>query len=341
MGEGTAPVRDIVHMAKKYGALVLVDEAHSFGFYGPRGAGLCAAQGVSDQADFIMTTLSKALGSLGGVVAAREEHIALLKSSARAYIFQATTTPADIAAALAALRRLSADEALRERLWDTTHYMRERFTEAGYGLGTGDGPIVTPHFSDSEKLYATARGLSERGIHTAAVTYPIVESGRGRLRLICSASHTRADVDRTLEALIDAEREAEGELLALKDHVSAPSQQTGDGSSVEEWAKAFCAYLKGVLAKVPGPTPNLAVSIRLPDNGERITILIHERDITLGAQETTHTPFCSLLLTDNQAIAALCSSDVQELLDNIIKGTCVLSGQAEPFIWLIGRMADW
>ena len=349
MGEGTAPVRDIVHMAKKYGALVLVDEAHSFGFYGPRGAGLCAAQGVSDQVDFIMTTLSKALGSLGGVVAAREEHIALLKSSARAYIFQAATTPADIAAALAALRRLSADEALRERLWDTTNYMRERFSEAGYDLGTGDGPIITPHFPDSDKLYAIARGLGERGIHTAAVTYPIVESGRGRLRFICSASHTRDDVDRTLKALIDAEREAEGKLLALKDHVSAPSQRAGEGSSdahpgrtgVEEWAKAFCAYLKGVLAKVPGPAPKLAVSIGLPDNGERITILIHERDITLGAQETTHTPFCSLLLTDNQAITALCSSDVQELLDTIIKGTCVLSGQAEPFIWLIGRMADW
>lgn len=349
MGEGTAPVRDIVHMAKKYGALVLVDEAHSFGFYGPRGAGLCAAQGVSDQVDFIMTTLSKALGSLGGVVAAREEHIALLKSSARAYIFQATTTPADIAAALTALRRLSADETLRERLWDTTHYMRKRFSEAGYDLGTGDGPIVTPHFSDGDKLYAIARGLSERGIHTAAVTYPIVESGRGRLRFICSASHTRDDVDRTLKALIDAEREVEGKLLALKDHVPAPSQSTGDGSSdahpgrsgVEEWAKAFCAHLKGVLAKVSGPAPKLAVSIGLPDNGERITILIHERDITLGAQETTHTPFCSLLLTDNQTIAALCSSDVQGLLDNIIKGTCVLSGQAEPFIWLIGRMADW
>ncbi|HEX8704041.1 MAG TPA: amino acid adenylation domain-containing protein [Myxococcaceae bacterium] len=348
MGEGTAPVRDIVHMAKKYGALVLVDEAHSFGFYGPRGAGLCAAQGVSDQVDFIMTTLSKALGSLGGVVAAREEHIALLKSSARAYIFQATTTPADIAAALAALRRLSTDETLRERLWDTTHYMRERFSAAGYDLGTGDGPIVTPHFSDSAKLYAIARGLSERGIHTAAVTYPIVESGRGRLRFICSAAHTRDDVDRTLEALIDAEREAEGKLLALKDQVSG-AQRTGEGSSdaqpgpsgVEEWAQAFCAYLKGALAKVSGPAPELAVSIGLPDPGERITIRIHERDVTLGAQEATHPPFCSLRLTDDQAIAALCSSDVQDLLDTIIQGTCVLSGQTEPFIWLIGRMADW
>jgi len=367
MGEGTAPVRDIVHMAKKYGALVLVDEAHSFGFYGPRGAGLCAAQEVTGQVDFIMTTLSKALGSLGGVIAAREEHIALLKSSARAYIYQATSTPADIAAALAALRRLSADDALRERLWDTTTYMRKRFSEAGYDLGTGDGPIVTPHFSDSDKLYAIARGLNARGIHTAAVTYPIVERGRGRLRFICSASHTRDDVDRTLEALIDAEREIDGTRQALKDHVSGdsgleadpsvgcsdvdslPSHRTGDGSSdahpgrsgVEEWADAFCAYLKGALAKVSGPTPSLAVTIGLPDSVNRITIMINERDVTVGTCETTHTPSCSLRLTDTWAISALCSRDVQGLLDNVINGACVLNGQAEPFIWLIGRMADW
>lgn len=366
MGEGTAPVRDIVHTAKKYGALVLVDEAHSFGFYGPRGAGLCAAQGVTSQVDFIMTTLSKALGSLGGVIAAREEHIALLKSSSRAYIYQATSTPVDIAAALAALRRLSTDESLRERLWDTTTYMRKRFAEAGYDLGTGDGPIVTPHFSDSDKLYAIARGLYARGIHTAAVTYPIVERGRGRLRFICSASHTRDDVDRTLEALIDAEREVENQ-QASKDQVSGnnglnadpsvgrsdvhgvPSHGAGEGSSdvhadrsaVEEWASAFCAYLKTALAKAAGPTPTLAVSIALPGNGKPITILIDERKITLGDQAATHTPFCTILLTDGRSISALCLSDAQALLDSVIKGACVLNGQAEPFIWLIGRMADW
>lgn len=346
MGEGAAPVSDIVLTAKKYDALVLVDEAHSFGFYGPRGAGLCASRGVTHQVDFIMTTLSKALGSLGGVVAAREEHIALLKSSARAYIFQATASPADIAAALAALRRLSADDALRERLWDITTYMRQRFSEAGYDLGTGDGPIVTPHFSDKDKLYAIARGLFERGVHTAAVTYPIVESGRGRLRFICSASHTREDVDRTLEALIDAEREAEEERQALEDRVSGES---GDGSSdahpgrsgVEEWAKAFSAYLKETLPRAHGPTPNLAVSVGLPDHGEPITIIINERDVTLGAHETTDAPFCSLLPTDDRAVSSLCLSDVQGLLESVVKGACVLNGQVEPFLWLIGRMADW
>ncbi len=347
MGEGAAPVSDIVLTAKKYDALVLVDEAHSFGFYGPRGAGLCAARGVTHQVDFIMTTLSKALGSLGGVVAAREEHIALLKSSARAYIFQASASPADIAAALAALRRLSADDALRERLWDITTYMRKRFSEAGYDLGTGDGPIVTPHFSEKDKLYAIAHGLYKRGVHTAAVTYPIVESGRGRLRFICSASHTREDVDRTLEALIDAEREAEEERQASEDRVSGESESEGSSdahpgrSGVEEWARAFSAYLKETLARAQGRAPDLALSVGLPDHGEPITIMIHERDVTLGARETTETPFCSLLLTDNRAVSSLCLSDVQGLLHSIGTGACVLNGQVEPFIWLIGRMADW
>lgn len=360
MGEGTAPVAEIVRTAKESGALVLVDEAHSFGFYGPRGAGLCAARGVTDRVDFIMTTLSKALGSLGGVIAAREEHIDLLKSSARAFIFQATTSPADIAAALAALRRLRDDDALRERLWDTTTYMRRRFTEAGYDLGTGDGPIVTPHFAGRDKLYAIAHGLYERGVLTAAVTYPVVEVGRGRLRFICSASHTRKDVDRTLEALIAAEREAEEgeeERSAPDARASgdgelevAPGVGSGDGhprrSDVERWAEAFSTDLR---ASLPGaadstPAPNVAVSVRLPDDAEPITITVREGNVTLGGarpSETGDTPSCSLLPTDDRALSSLCRFDVQGLLDGVCRGAWVLSGQIEPFVWLVGRMAAW
>ena len=338
MGEGAAPVLEIARTAKKYDALVLVDEAHSFGFYGPRGGGLCAAQGATDQVDFIMTTLSKALGSLGGVVAAREEHVALLKSSSRAFIFQASTSPADIAAALAALRRLRADDTLRERLWDTTAYMRKRFSEAGYDLGTGDGPIVTPHFYDKDKLFAIVNGLFERGIHTSAVTYPIVETGRGRLRFICSAAHSREDVDRTLEALIDAEREAEAKVSKAEESSSHPQPGRSD---VEAWATAFSAYLRESMAKAGGPTPNLAVSFEDPEGGEPVTIRVQEQNVTVDAHRPADAPFCSLRLTNRQAAHALCSSDVQAFLESMLQGTCVLSGQVEPFIWLIGRMADW
>ncbi|MEM9487526.1 MAG: amino acid adenylation domain-containing protein [Myxococcota bacterium] len=368
MGEGAAPVADLVRTAKQYGALVFVDEAHSFGFYGPRGAGLCAEQGITDQVDFIMTTLSKAIGSLGGVIAARDEHVALLKSSARAYIFQATCSPADIAAALAALRRLSADDGLRQRLWDTTSYMRRRFAEAGYDLGTGDGPIVTPHFSDRDLLYTIVDGLYRRGIHVSAVTYPIVESGRGRLRLICSASHTRDDVDRTLAALIAAEREARRDRRASqpaggsdRNRITvdasavrrcvpgASDQRVAEGaedsssarSAVQAWARTFGAYLKKTLARVPNACPALTITIVLPDGGGRVTIAVEGQDVTVGSYEPTHTPYCSLLYKNERAASALCATDVQRLLNSVIKGACVLQGQIEPFVWLIGRMADW
>lgn len=363
MGEGTAPIRDIVRVAKRHGALVLVDEAHSFGFYGRGGAGFCASEGVADQVDFIMTTLSKALGSLGGVVAAQEHHIALLRASARAYIFQANITPADIAAALAALRRLRTDDALRARLWDNTAYMRKRFSDAGYDLGTGDGPIITPHFPDSDTLYATARGLYARGIHAAAVTYPIVERGRGRLRFICSAAHTREDIDRTLAALVDAHREAESARRAAASENSSKAPLPADGhgdaqnapgasdegargcrhprrSDVEAWAEGFARDIEDALATVAGPTPDVAVAIRLPDDAEPIMLRIDGRNAAPGDPKRADAPSCSLLFTDDRTVSALCASDVQGLLDSCLQGSCVLSGEAEPFVWLIGRMAD-
>lgn len=337
MGEGAAPVAEIVRMAKKYNALVLVDEAHSFGFYGKGGAGICAAQGVTEEVDFIMTTLSKALGSLGGVVAASQEHVDLMKSSSRAYIFQATISPADMAAALTALRRLRSDDALRERLWDMTRYMRKRFEDAGYDLGTGDGPIVTPHFSDKDKLYAIVQSLYKHGVQTSAVTYPIVESGRGRLRLICSAAHTREDVDKTIEALIEAEREVDEQLAATREEKRDSNIKHAD---VEIWANTFADYLKKSIAEVSAPTPNLAIGVSVSGQSEPITILIKDGEVTLSAHKDCDLPSCSLVLSERAAVSALQSSDVQGLLNSICKGTCVLKGQVEPFIWLIGRIVD-
>ncbi|MDP2540225.1 hypothetical protein CSC81_07140 [Tenacibaculum discolor] len=335
MGEGAAPVAKIVKTAKKYNALTLVDEAHSFGFYGKGGAGICAAQGVTEEADFIMTTLSKALGSLGGVVAASKEHIDLLKSSSRAYIFQASITPADMAAALTSLRRLRKDDALRQRLWDTTYYMRQKFEEAGYDLGTGDGPIVTPHFADKDKLYAIVQKLYKLGIQTSAVTYPIVESGRGRLRLICSAAHTREDVDKTLAALIKAEREVD---VLLKEQQKDKRNTTVSFSELENWAKSFSYYLKTVINE---NTPNLAIELKNNENPDAITILIKDNKVTLNHNFTHELPTCSLLISEKSAVKALEAFNIQNLLSTISNGSCTLKGQIEPFVWLIGRISEY
>ncbi|MBX2857520.1 MAG: amino acid adenylation domain-containing protein [Cellvibrionaceae bacterium] len=337
MGEGAAPVADIARTAKKYNALVLVDEAHSFGFYGEAGAGICAAQGVTEDVDFIMTTLSKALGSIGGVIAGSAEHIGLLKSSSRAYIFQASISPADIAAALASLRRLRADNALREQLWDITRYMRRRFEEEGYDLGTGDGPIVTPHFGDKEKLYAIVEHLYQRGIQTLAVTYPIVEIGRGRLRLICSASHTREDVEKTLAALFEAEREADQQLAALRAEIPRSNIAYAD---LDDWARGFTDYLITFMAKVAAPMPNLAICVGLLGEPEVMTILCKDRKVTLSTHKEADMPVCSLLFKEQAALAALQSSDAEGLLNSICQGTCQLNGQVEAFIWFIARIVD-
>ncbi|MEO1335744.1 MAG: aminotransferase class I/II-fold pyridoxal phosphate-dependent enzyme [Myxococcota bacterium] len=336
MGEGAAPIEDIVRTAKKFNALVLVDEAHSFGFYGPRGAGICAARGITDDADFIMTTLSKALGSLGGVVAGSEAHIALLKSSSRAYIFQASISPADIAAALAALHRLSTDETLQQRLWDTTQYMRTRFSEAGYDLGTGDGPIVTPHFSDRDKLFALVEGLYKRGIHTTPVTYPIVEAGRGRLRFICSASHTREDVDQTLRALVAAETEFDASIRTAQDASPATAL---DRIRLQAWVDGFSSYLEQIVDTFH-PDLKVCVSVKTSSNDEFASIGLARRKITTDAPDED-TPSCALSFSSGAAAEDLANSGVEALLASIISGTCALEGQIEPFIWFMARVIDW
>ncbi|MEL6557670.1 MAG: amino acid adenylation domain-containing protein [Bacteroidota bacterium] len=337
MGEGAAPVAEIVRTAKKYEALVLVDEAHSFGFYGEGGAGICAEQGVTEEVDFIMTTLSKALGSLGGVVSASQEHVDLLKASSRAYIFQASVSPADMAAALTALRRLRADDALRQRLWDTTRYMRQRFEEAGYDLGTGDGPIVTPHFSDKDKLYAIVQNLYQRGIQTSAVTYPIVESGRGRLRLICSAAHTIEDVDKTLQGLIDAEKEVDG-MLANAEKTHKQKQSTVLLKELNDWAVGFTSYLEEELSAKTTKSPDLAITLGLANDSRKLNIRVKGGQVVLTKLEDCQLPVCSMTLSDDTALKALWEADMQKLLQCICNDTCVLHGQVEPFIWFVGRL---
>ena len=339
MGEGAAPVAEIVRTAKKYDALVLVDEAHSFGFYGKGGAGICAEQGVTEEVDFIMTTLSKALGSLGGVVSASQEHVDLLKASSRAYIFQASISPADMAAALTSLRRLRADDSLRKRLWDTTRYMRRRFEEAGYDLGTGDGPIVTPHFSDKDKLYAIVQNMYQRGIQTSAVTYPIVESGRGRLRLICSAAHTIEDVDRTIQALIDAEKEVD-QMLLNADNTTKLRSKPASFHNLKNWAIDFAAFLNSTLSGEILRSPDLAISLSLADQSENLMIKVTENEAVISAIDDHQLPVCSLQLADEVSLSALQKADMQELLQCICNGTCVLHGQLEPFIWFVARLVE-
>ncbi|WP_105169514.1 amino acid adenylation domain-containing protein [Pseudoalteromonas sp. T1lg23B] len=338
MGEGAAPVKELVNVAKRFNAMVLVDEAHSFGFYGERGAGICAAQGVTEQVDFIMTTLSKSLGSLGGVIACKKAHVDLLKASARAFIFQASVTPADIAAALSSLSRIRDDDFLREKLWDTTKYMRERFTQAGFDLGTGDGPIVTPHFADKDQLYAIVHGLYKRGIQTSAVTYPIVESGRGRLRFICSAAHTREDVDATLQALIETQEEVcakSSETKLIKTRRSSTSEVAVD---VNDWLMCFADQLESDYLRQL-VIPDLALTIIQP-NEEAISLWLQDAKPYVGTLKDWSGAQFSMKFQTLEALESLRAYDPLQLLNDISENDCLLAGDIEPFIWFIARLTE-
>lgn len=201
MSGDLCPLKEIVALKDQHRFYLYVDEAHSFGFYGPEGRGYCVEQGVMDQVDFFMTTLSKATAATGGVIATRHKFCTLLQSSARAYIFQATMTPASAATVLASLDELTTDPTLAMRLHDNAAYMRNRLRENGFDLGTSKSPIIPIYVPEVATLNELNARLHQDGIYTVVVVYPAVEQGRGRLRFIVTASHTREQIDRTVECL--------------------------------------------------------------------------------------------------------------------------------------------
>ncbi|HAA15428.1 MAG TPA: hypothetical protein DCE41_28505, partial [Cytophagales bacterium] len=208
--------------------------------------------------------------------------------------------------------------------------------EAGYDLGTGDGPIVTPHFSDKDKLYAIVQNLYQQGVQTSAVTYPIVEPGRGRLRLICSAAHTREDINRTLEALIVAEREVDAQLLAGREE---PTDSRITEADLVDWAHTFGTYLTEWIEEAPLAIPSLTISVQVAEQGEAISLVVRDGKVGLNTSPEG-LPSCTLLLSDRKAFQALQAADAQGLLASISEGTCVLKGQVEPFIWLFARLVE-
>lgn len=188
-------------LKKRFHFRLYVDEAHSFGFYGPQGAGLCRALGIENQVDFIMTTLSKATAAIGGVVAVNHDIRALLATDSNAYLFQAAIPPADAAAIEAALDLIEREPERIESLWRKTRHFRERLTALGFDLGASTSPIVPIYVRDTDKLNAMAKDLFDRGIFTVAVTYPAVSFDEVRFRFIVNVSHSDEQIERTLRVL--------------------------------------------------------------------------------------------------------------------------------------------
>ncbi len=203
-----APLVEIVELARRHNAAVMIDEAHAVGVLGHKGAGLASALGLEREVDIQMGTLSKSLGSYGAYVAGSRALVDLLINRARSFVFTTGLPPASAAAAIAAIDLIEAEPQRIKILWDNACYLRQELARAGFRLGASATPILPVIVGDAQPALDFAEGLLRRDVYVLAIRPPTVPLGTARLRVTATADHTRADLDEALRAFIAAGREA-------------------------------------------------------------------------------------------------------------------------------------
>ncbi len=198
-----APLAELKALARKYGALLMVDEAHATGVYGATGRGLTEAAGLEGGVDVVMGTFSKAFGSSGGFVAGKKSLIDFLVNRARTFIYTTASSPAASGASLRAIEILEKDALPRERLWRNVRSLRSKLEAGGFDLAQSEGPIIPILLGDSGRALDFAAKLLEKGILAPAIRPPTVPKGTDRLRLTVTAAHTEKHLERLIAALIE------------------------------------------------------------------------------------------------------------------------------------------
>jgi len=194
-----APLDRIVPLAHRYGARVLVDDAHSVGVLGPGGRGTAAHFGLEKEVDVITITFSKSFSSIGGAAAGSEELIHYLKHHARSLIFSASLPPASVAAVMACLDIIEEEPERRERLWAITRKMKDGFSELGFDTGPSETPIIPLFIGDLEKTFTMRKLLLDAGIFVNPVVPPAVPPEQTLIRASFMATHTDKQLDYALE----------------------------------------------------------------------------------------------------------------------------------------------
>lgn len=196
-----APLDELTALARKYDALVHIDECHASGFLGATGRGSAEVKGVMDQIDIFTGTLGKALGgALGGFTTGPRDVIELLRQRSRPYLFSNSLPPHVVAAGIKVFDMLASAGELREQLAENTRYFRERMTAAGFDLKPGVHPICPVMLYDAPLAQKFAARLLEEGIYAIGFFFPVVPKGQARIRTQMSAAHTREHLDRAIAA---------------------------------------------------------------------------------------------------------------------------------------------
>lgn len=196
-----ARLPEIVELKHKYNCSIMVDEAHGIGVFGKNGRGVCDHFGLTDEVDLIMGTFSKSLASIGGFIAGDSDTINYLRHTCRTYIFSASNTPAATAAAQKALDILKAEPERIERLWDVTNYALRRFKEEQFEIGDTESPIIPLYIRDVEKTFLITAIAYERGVFINPVVPPACAPQDTLVRYALMATHTKEQVDRSVEIL--------------------------------------------------------------------------------------------------------------------------------------------
>jgi 8-amino-7-oxononanoate synthase len=202
-----APLKDLVQLKERYGAVLMVDEAHATGVLGPGGAGLAEELGLTHRVEVHMGTFSKALGSLGGYVAGDQRLIDYLHNRARSFIYSTAMPPPVLGAIGAALNVVAQEPERRSYLLAEAKTFREALIQAGFDLLGSETQIVPVLVGENARTLELAGRLRERGLLAVAFRPPTVTPGRARVRFSLSAAHSREDLAAAREAITEAGRE--------------------------------------------------------------------------------------------------------------------------------------
>ncbi len=198
----------ICDLARRYDALVMVDDSHATGFIGARGRGSHELKGVMDRVDILTGTLGKALGGAsGGYVAARKEIVGWLRQRSRPYLFSNSIAPPVAAATLKVLELLESSPELRDRVHANARYFRAEMQRLGFDLLPGEHPIVPIMLGEAPLAVKLAERVQAEGVYVVAFSFPVVPHGKARIRTQLSAAHTTAQLDRVVRAFAGAGRD--------------------------------------------------------------------------------------------------------------------------------------
>lgn len=196
-----ANLKGVCDLADKYDALVMVDDSHATGFIGKTGRGTHEYNNVMGRVDIITSTLGKALGgALGGFTSGKKEIIEMLRQRSRPYLFSNSLAPGIVGAALKVLDMISENTSLRDQVIKNAHYFRTEMKAKGFDIPNGDAAIVPVMLYDAKLAQQMAEKLMAEGIYVIGFFYPVVPKGKARIRVQLSAAHTKAHLDKAIEA---------------------------------------------------------------------------------------------------------------------------------------------